>query len=60
MTTKLRAKLVDLAKKKCWCDDEDFMVDDYAGGNIDDAYSGGIEDGEILLARKLLNEFGEA
>jgi len=40
--------------QKAWSDDPDFMVDDYAGGNIDDAYYGGVRDGEVLLARELL------
>ena len=30
-----------------------------AGGNIDDAYYGGLEDGETSLARGLLERFGD-
>lgn len=58
MNEKLKTELEKLAKRKCWCDDEDFMIDDYAGGNIDDAYYGGSADGETLLARELLKTFG--
>lgn len=43
--------------------DEDFMVDDYAGGNIDDAYYIGSEhgehDGQIHLAYDILKEVQE-
>ena len=42
------------AEETAWCDDEEFMVDDYAGGNMDDAYQGGIRDGEIVAAREFL------
>lgn len=47
-------KLEKLAKRGCWCDDEDFTVDDFACGNIDDAYRGGLGDGEAMLAREIL------
>lgn len=50
----LKAKLEKLAKRKCWSDDEDSIIDDYAGGNIDDAYSGGNADGRAELAREIL------
>jgi hypothetical protein len=60
MNAAMKAKLEKLASRECWSDDEDFMVDDYAGGNIDDAYYGGNADGEAGLARALLAEFGEA
>ena len=51
-------KLKELAETKCWSDDPDFMTDDYAGGNIDDAYAGGERAGEILMARWVLGELG--
>lgn len=47
-------KLVDCARRKCWADDPEFMVDDYAAGNIDDAYFGGNEDGYAQCARDTL------
>lgn len=34
--------------------DEDFVVEDMAGGNVDDAYEFGLREGEILYARELL------
>jgi hypothetical protein len=55
----LKEHLMEIAKKKAWSDNKEFMVDDYAGGNIDDAYYGGASDGEVLLAREILEEFFE-
>jgi len=62
----MRVKLTEIAARRCWSDgdtDKDpFIVDDYAGGNIDDAYEGGVRDGATGLAREFLAEFfgGEA
>lgn len=57
----LKGALLKVAKRSCWEDglseDEDAMVDDFAGGNIDDAYAGGMDSGEILFARELLMRF---
>jgi hypothetical protein len=38
-------------------DDEGYMISAYeaSGGNYDDAYRMGVEDGKILLARRLLD-----
>lgn len=49
-------RLKELARTKCFADDEDddVIVDDYAGGNIDDAFSLGETQGEVLLARDVL------
>jgi hypothetical protein len=53
-------KLKKLAEDQTWEDvseedkDEYFIVDDFAGGNVDDAYQGGIRTGKISLARELL------
>lgn len=54
----LKQKLLKVASRECWSDDPGFMnyIDDYAGGNVDDAYYGGTEDGQAQLARELLNE----
>lgn len=60
MNEAMKEKLKKLAARKCWIDDEDFCVCDYCGSNYDDAYSGGCSDGEALLARDLLEEFGDA
>lgn len=54
----LIATLKKIAVRKCWCDDPEFLVADYAAGNIDDAYYGGADDGESLLARFILKELG--
>jgi hypothetical protein len=50
-------RLKKAAKRQCWTEDEeseDAIINDYAGGNIDDAYQGGVEDGETYLAREIL------
>jgi hypothetical protein len=57
MNEDMKTMLEKIAARDCWCDDEEFMADDYAGGNIDDAYNGGSDDGEALLARSLLKLF---
>ncbi len=57
MRLERKEKLQKLAARKNWSDDPDFVVDDYAGGNIDDAFYGGTDDGETNLARQLLKEF---
>lgn len=57
MDPKLKAKLMRLSARKCWSDNPEFYVDDHAAGNIDDAYYGGVEDGETALAREILKEF---
>lgn len=36
--------------------DDDYIYD-WCGGNIDDAYAMGVEDGKIQLARELLSKF---
>ncbi len=43
--------ILDTAGAPMYSDREDFMVDDVAGGNIDDAYAAGRRDGEIAFAR---------
>lgn len=52
-------KLKKMAERECWCDDEEFNPCDYSGGNFDDAYYGGQDDGEALLAKEILKELGE-
>jgi hypothetical protein len=58
MKAEMREMLEKIAGEKAWNDDEDFCVDDYAGGNEDDAFYGGERAGEIHLARRLLEMFG--
>ena len=64
MNAEMKAKLEKIAQRKCWTDLEEGEeypdIDGYAGGNIDDAYSGGTSDGETCLARELLEQFGGA
>jgi len=43
----------ETATRECWPDDPEFMVYDYCGGNIDDAYAGGRDAGEVMFARLL-------
>lgn len=52
MIDKLRA----LAESECYYDDEDpeVTIDDYAGGNVDDAFYTGERAGEIMLARLII------
>lgn len=52
-------KIEEIANKECWHDelfkaDSDNVVYDYSGSNVDDAYYGGMDSGEILFARELL------
>jgi hypothetical protein len=48
-------RLKKAAERQSWTEkDEDSIIDDYAGGNVDDAYHGGVEDGETYLAREIL------
>jgi hypothetical protein len=54
MNKKIIELLTELAKTQANIDNEDYNTYDYSGGNYDDAYYQGVEDGEILLARKLL------
>ena len=46
-----------VAGRDCWCDDKEWEgPQDYAGGNIDDAYAGGVLDGGAVLAREILEK----
>lgn len=60
MNDAMKQKLKKLAERECWIDADDFNPYDYSGGNYDDAYYGGSSDGETILARELLAEFGDA
>lgn len=44
-----------IAETKLVSDNEDFCANDYSGGNFDDAYYMGTTDGEILMARNVLD-----
>ena len=55
----LIAKLKSIGSKRCLGDDGvDRDIIDVCGGNFDDAYSIGIDDGERFYARELLNFLG--
>lgn len=62
----LSEEFIEQLKKKAsrttWAeqvgDDGIFVVDDFSGGNQDDAYDGGIRDGETELAREVLFSLG--
>ena len=51
----LKTMLIDLAEREVAEDNEDFLVVDYVGSNVDDAYSLGFGAGEVILARHILN-----
>jgi len=60
MNEKLIERLKKLAERRVWADGftGETYIDDYAGGNIDDAYYGGENSGETILARSILTELG--
>lgn len=66
MKLELIEQLKKLAARDCWSDDPGWgsptepyaTVDDFAAGNIDDAYYGGFADGEAELAREVLADLG--
>lgn len=51
----LKAELKKLADRESPSDDD--PIYEIFGGNIDDAYSGGLDDGESSLARYILNTY---
>lgn len=52
-------KIKEVAAKKATYDDPEFSAYDYSGGNYDDAHDVGMENGEILFARVLLEMLDE-
>lgn len=48
------------AKKTAWSDEEDFNAYDCGGGNYDDTYAGGVNDGEVHSARDILEKLRAA
>lgn len=54
--------LINVAKQKSafddLADDEFYVADDYAGGNIDDAFNNGMNEGNISMARLVLTTCG--
>lgn len=51
-------RLIKQAKRVTWAESDDIDVYDFSGGNVDDAYDGGCEDGETNLAQEILTELG--
>lgn len=47
-------QITDANKGDVRCFDEDFNPDDYAGGNIDDAWQGGFDDGCSYVSNEIL------
>ena len=49
-------RLRELAGGECYYDDENpnVVIDDYAGGNVDDAFYAGERAGEVMLARQVI------
>jgi hypothetical protein len=54
---KMKAELLKTANEEAWDDNEGFIPDDYASGNIDDAFEGGRDAGEISMARRILKTY---
>ena len=46
------------AKGTCWGDEDDFNPFERSGGNFDDAYEGGYDDGLRRAAREILDAIG--
>jgi hypothetical protein len=56
MNEALIVRLKKMAQSECYYDDEDdTIIDDYAGGNVDDAFYAGEHAGETMLAREVLS-----
>ena len=51
-------RLKKLAESQACKDNDDFAADDYSGDNFDDAWDYGMGDGEIYLARTILEDEG--
>jgi hypothetical protein len=52
-------RLLKAAQRRMWTETLDpygFNPCDFSGGNYDDAYSGGVADGETELAREVLTQ----
>lgn len=54
MNEEMITKLKTLAAGEAWFEDDEFDPMDFSGGNFNDAYDGGLEDGRVDLAREIL------
>lgn len=53
----LKEYLEEIAKRETAIDNEDFNPMEASGGNFDDAYSMGLDDGETELAQHILLKY---
>jgi hypothetical protein len=58
LTNELLQSLIKTAKLITNDSDEDFDIVDASAGNFDNAYQLGVDDGEIYLARHILDVVG--
>lgn len=56
-TDELDEYLMAIQTRRAWCDSENMSVSDASRDNVDEAYAGGVRDGEIMLARYLKDRF---
>ena len=56
---KIIEKIRNKANQELVADADGFVVDDYAGGNVDDAYQMGVDHGEVYFALELLAHLSE-
>lgn len=59
LSDEFAARLRKLAAQDADWENEEFEVHSYCGGNIDDAYQRGEEQGEIQMAREIVALFPE-
>ena len=60
LPSELIQSLIKTAKLIPAASEEDFNAYESSGGNFDDAYQVGVDDGEIYLARHILDAVGVA
>jgi FKBP-type peptidyl-prolyl cis-trans isomerase (trigger factor) len=62
LSEKTIERLKKLAKQETWADamkkDNDVLVVDFAGTNVDDAFEGGVDVGNTEIARLIIAELG--
>lgn len=63
MNEQLKHHLIKIAQRDTWIDSDDedeceFTPQEWAGGNFDDCFAGGIRVGEAAIARQVLSAFG--
>jgi hypothetical protein len=59
LPTELQTKLIETASRRCWQDSFDEPDNDgVPADTIDDAFDGGVQTGETMLARKICKALG--